>query len=297
LRDGQIRELTLTPGQLGVSFHKEPAPVALSQGQKLKEILNSTHGLIPKPLPGTRREVTALAALFPTEKAHVLLGSEACEQKLDELVSADLLKNFRLLHFATHGLIDPVFSAHSALLLATDKLPDEVEQVRQGHKVYTGRLTVEAMSNWKLNADLVTLSACETGLGKHAECEGLLGFSQVLFAAGARSLVLSLWKVEDTATALLMTRFYENLLGKREGLNAPLGRGEALREAKKWLRTLPKAQAEALASKLKCSELRGTSSPLKPLVKPEIDKPGEKEERPYAHPFYWSAFILLGDPD
>src|SRR5262249_18270111 len=148
---------------------------------------------------------------------------------------------------ATHGEMDPVSAWHSVLLMANDRLPDEAEQVRQNAKVYNGRMTVEAVSKWKLDADLVTLSACETGLGKGGGGEGYLGFTQVLFKAGARSLVLSLWKVDDAATALLMQRFYQNLLGKREGLTAPLGRAEALAEAKAWLRGLRRAEVEALA--------------------------------------------------
>ena len=82
------------------------------------------------------------------------------------------------------------------------------------------------------------LSACESGLGLAAGGEGYLGFAQPLFAKGARSLVLSLWKVNGTATALLMNRFYQNPLGKRPGLSRPLPKAAALDEAKHWLREL-----------------------------------------------------------
>jgi CHAT domain-containing protein len=94
-----------------------------------------------------------------------------------------------------------------------------------------------------------------------------------------------------------MTRFYENLLGKRQGLNAPLGRAEALREAKQWLRDLPRKDAEALAVALDKGELRGSVSPLKPLAEPPKEAVGQKGDKPFAHPYYWTAFILLGDPD
>ena len=87
-----------------------------------------------------------------------------------------------------------------------------------------GRLSAAELSNWKLDADMVVLSACQTGLGQPAGGEGYLGFSQALFLAGARSVVLSLWRVDDEATSLLMVRFYENLLGKRSGLKAPLSK-------------------------------------------------------------------------
>jgi CHAT domain-containing protein len=171
-----------------------------------------------------------------------------------------------------------------------------VAQARLGRKVYTGELTVEDVRGWQLGADLVTLSACETVLGRQGGGEGFLGFSQALFDSGARSLVLSLWQVDDDATALLMTRLYEDLLGKRPGLKAALPRAEALREARAWLRGLPRAQAEALAAQLSGGELRGSVGPLKP-VEPVPAAADKAEERPYAHPYYWSGFILLGDPD
>src|SRR5262249_59483808 len=100
---------------------------------------------------------------------------------------------------------------------------------------------------WKRHAVLVVLSACRAGLGRQSSGDGLLGFSYALMRAGARSVVLSRWKVDDTATALLMVRFYENLLGKAKGLKAPMGRAEALAEAKRWLRELPRKDAEKLA--------------------------------------------------
>src|SRR5262249_32983555 len=154
------------------------------------------------------------------------------------------------LHFATHGQMDANTASRSALLLAGDKLPAPTEPARPSGMVCDGRLTVAEIAAWKLDADLVTLSACETALGPQGGGEGLLGFSQVLFQKGARSLLLSLWKVDDTATALLMTRFYENWLGKRKELNAPMPKAQALREAKQWLRTLHRAERDSLASNL-----------------------------------------------
>ena len=78
----------------------------------------------------------------------------------------------------------------------------------------------------------MTLSACETALGRDAGGEGFVGFTQALLMSGTRSVCLSLWKVDDTATALLMQRFYANLLGRRAGLTSPdaQGRGAARSE-------------------------------------------------------------------
>jgi CHAT domain-containing protein len=123
-----------------------------------------------------------------------------------------------------YGEPGPVTSA-TAAPAAWDSVPD-------------GRVTAEQIvRTWELDADLVVLSACEAGLGRSAGGEGYLGFTQALFAKGARSVVLSLWKVDDRATALLMKRFYQNLLGKRQDLNAAMPKAEALGEAKVWLRT------------------------------------------------------------
>jgi CHAT domain-containing protein len=117
-------------------------------------------------------------------------------------------------------------------------------------------------------------------LGQQLGGEGYVGFAQALLLAGAHSLVLSQWPVDDRATALLMQRFYHNLLGARPGLKEPLPKLAALTEAKQWLRDLPRK--EALAN-LQALGLTITDKEL----------PGA---RPYAHPHFWAAFILIGDP-
>jgi CHAT domain-containing protein len=73
----------------------------------------------------------------------------------------------------------------------------------------------EILREWKLDADLVILSACDTGLGAKVAGEGYVGLAHALFQVGARSVVVSMWKVEDAATGLLMVRFHENLSGAR----------------------------------------------------------------------------------
>ncbi len=85
----------------------------------------------------------------------------------------------------------------------------------------------------------MTLSACKTALGLDAGGEGFVGFTQALLMSGARSVCLSLWKVDDRATSLLMTRFYQSLLGKRAGLSKPVPKAEALQEAKQENQALP----------------------------------------------------------
>jgi CHAT domain-containing protein len=94
--------------------------------------------------------------------------------------------------------------------------------------------------------------------------------------------------VDDTATALLMVRFYENLLGRRAGLRAPMPKAEALTEAKRWLRGLTAKEAETLAKDLPAAERIGIASGRA--------RPVASTSRPYEHPYYWAAFVLIGDP-
>jgi len=290
-----LDDLRLAPGKLGVVVSDDPPAVALGKIQQLELLTDARNRADVRPLPGTRLEVAALAALLPGDKSTLLLGPKASEQELARLASSGQLKQFRLLHLATHGKVDPISAAHSALLLARDRLPGVAEQgrlVALGKKVPTGVLSVETIANdWQLDADVVTLSACETALGPDGGGEGLLGFAQVLLSRGARSLLLSLWKVDDTATALLMMRFYQNVLGKREGLKEPLGRAEALREAKRWLRELPRRVVEKLAGQLAEGAVRASEEPKGAEVSKPVVPVGDK---PFAHPRYWAAFILIG---
>jgi CHAT domain-containing protein len=235
-------------------------------------------------LPGTRREVEAVARLF--DKPDKLLGSEACEQQLEQLATTGRLQEYPFLHLATHGVMNPQIAMHSALILSQDNLPDPLHQVLAGKRAYDGRLTAaQILRTWKLDAELVTLSACQTGLGQYQGGEGYLGFAQALFVAGSRSLVLSQWEVDDRATALLMTRFYQNLLGKRKGLDKPMSKAEALRDAKEWLRGLTEKEVGQRLAELPRGEERE-----RPLAVPGT-------VHPYAHPYYWAAFILIGDPN
>jgi CHAT domain-containing protein len=125
-----------------------------------------------------------------------------------------------------------------------------------------------------------------------------VGFSQALLMSGARSVCLSLWKVDDTATALLMLRFYANLLGRRPGLTAALAKAEALQEAKAWLRGLSRSDALAVTAKLSGGVERGKGAKARERTNlvPTVP-PGKDNDRPYAPPHFWAAFLLAGDPD
>jgi CHAT domain-containing protein len=161
-------------------------------------------------LPFTRDEVTSIAGLYPRDRRTLLLGAEATEDRLQREPLAD----YRYLHFATHGVLDAQNPSRSGLALA--QVPGAASD---------GVLRVRSILTWKLDADLVTLSACNTALGLAVNGEGVLGLSRAFLYAGARATLVSLWSVNDAATADLMPRFYA-------GLKQGLPPDSALRQAK-----------------------------------------------------------------
>jgi tetratricopeptide (TPR) repeat protein len=285
-RTGRPVALAVRPGPLGVQVAAGRAADALHAQREGERAVRASQGQGYARLPGTRLEVQAIVSLF--DQPLVLLDTAASAPRLADLAQKDQLRPFRYLHFATHGEVNPHAALQSALILAPDPRPGTTGHTLANPPALDSRLAAAQMLRWKLDADLVTLSACQSGLGKQAGGEGFLGFAQALFLAGARSVLVSLWKVDDTATALLMTRFYQNLLGRRPGLKTPLPKAEALREAKLWLRDLTASEIEGLQDKLQAGRL-GAGPALKRAVAADA-------ERPYAHPHYWAAFILIGDP-
>lgn len=135
-------------------------------------------------------------------KANLLVRARASESIFKQ-VAAD----FPYIHVASHGEFESGAPLNSALLLAKDSAND-------------GMLTVGELYTLRLNADLVTLSACETGLGKIASGDDVVGLTRGFLYAGSSSVVASLWKVDDLATSELMTNFYANLkkVNKRDAL-------------------------------------------------------------------------------
>ena len=240
---GRLSLRELAPGDLGAVIDPRPAPEAIAANRAIDKMLVASRGGGEdfEPLPGTRFEVEAIAQIFQTDNrpTRILVGTDASEQELDRLARSGEMGGFGFIHLATHGVIDEDVPGRSAVILTQTGLPDPLEQVPHKKPVFDGRLLVrEIQRGWDLKAELVTLSACETALGRDAGGEGFLGFTQALLMSGSRSVCLSLWKVDDTATALLMQRFYANLLSRRPSLTAPLPKAEALREAKAWLRGL-----------------------------------------------------------
>ena len=299
-REGEEQLLTrkVAPGKLGIAIAQEPALEAIANRRKMDAMLLALRGGDWNDLPGTRVEASRIGNLFG-EQATVLADSSASEQKLDAIRRAGELKKYRYLHFATHGEGNNVRAFESALILAQDSLPKD-PLPKAGEPFINGQLSAsEVLEFWKLDAELVTLSACETAVGSHGGGDGALGFAQAFLTAGSRAVCLSLWKVDDTATTLLMDRFYQNLLGKRPGLDKPLGKAAALAEAKNWLRNLSSEEALQLTADMTKGVVRGKGQKALPLIAvPKPDDPSvEKTFKPFEHPKYWAAFILIGDPD
>ncbi|HTO59035.1 MAG TPA: CHAT domain-containing protein, partial [Pseudomonadales bacterium] len=151
-------------------------------------------------LPNAQTEATTVAAMFPASRA--LVRADASKTAIKQLANG-----FTMLHFATHGRFDANAPLSSGLYLAKGSEAD-------------GVLTVSDLYSLRWDVDLVTLSACETGLGKVANGDDVIGLTRGFLYAGARSIVASLWEVDDAATAQLMESFYRNLAdhGKREAL-------------------------------------------------------------------------------
>ena len=188
-RDGGVRTLEIAAGQLGIESNPKQtaAQVVLARRQAATVLRSGAGAEVLSPLPGTRREVEAIAALFPKDRATTLIGAGRTESTLQRMAESGALKGYRFLHLATHGKANSAVAMSSAIFLAAE--PDRpssssVEARRRG-RALDGRITAEQIvRTWDLDADLVVLSACESGLGRYAGGEGYLGFAQALFVRG-----------------------------------------------------------------------------------------------------------------
>ncbi|HYV06402.1 MAG TPA: CHAT domain-containing tetratricopeptide repeat protein [Blastocatellia bacterium] len=153
---------------------------------------------IPR-LPGTRQEADRILALAPPDARKQALDFEASRKT----ATSEDLSDYRFIHLATHGFLNSVHPELSGIILT---MVDEKGEPQQGfllaHEIY----------NLKLPAELVVLSACQTGLGKEIKGEGLVGLTRGFMYAGAARIVVSLWSVDDEATSRLMVDLYTDVL-------------------------------------------------------------------------------------
>ena len=171
-----------------------PLPEEANLYRRLSERLRS--GLIR--LPWSRLEAEAIAAEAGLSRTLVALDFEA---DISTALSDELAKS-RIIHFATHGLLDTRNPGLSALALS---LVDAQGRPRPGF------LRLKDIFSLSLSSDLVVLSGCQTALGKHVDGEGLLGMTRGFFYAGAPQVMASLWPIRDRATAELSRRFYQGI--------------------------------------------------------------------------------------
>ncbi|HSN87854.1 MAG TPA: CHAT domain-containing protein, partial [Thermoanaerobaculia bacterium] len=169
----------------------------------------------------TRREAEAITALADPSQVFLALDFDASRETL----TGPRAGHYRILHLATHGVIDSENPALSGVVLS---------RVDPQGRSRDGFLHLTDLYSLKISAGLVVLSGCRTALGKEIRGEGLVGLTRGLFRAGASQVVASLWAVRDRATAELMRRFYSALL--RDGLKP----AAALREAQLSLRAEPR---------------------------------------------------------
>ena len=153
---------------------------------------------IPR-LPFTRREAEAILVNAPASKGLKAVDFDASR----ETATGPLLSKYRYVHFATHGVLDSEHPELSGIVLSL---------VDRTGKPVDGYLRLHEIFNLHLSADLVVLSGCQTALGKDIKGEGLIGLTRGFMYAGTPRVLASLWKINDVATAELMTRFYRGVL-------------------------------------------------------------------------------------
>jgi CHAT domain-containing protein len=159
------------------------------------------------------------------------------------------LAPYQYIVFATHGILGtevPYLQQPALVLSQVDTLEED------------GFLTMEEILGLRLNADLVTLSACQTGLGINVKGEGIIGLTRAFMYAGTSSLVVSLWSVADQSTAEFMAHFYRNL-------KSGMSKAKALRETKLW------------------------------MIRESYHTDEYGNVVLHNHPFYWAPFVLIGE--
>ncbi|MFP5271207.1 CHAT domain-containing protein [Coleofasciculus sp.] len=178
--------------------------------------------LFPR-LPSTRNEADQIASLVPPANQIQKFGFAASRQAVLDLE----LSQYSMIHFATHGILDAEKPERSGMLLSVVNEQDELQR---------SLLSTPDVFNLQLSADLVVLSGCRTGLGKQIKGEGLIGLTGGLMYAGAERVVVSLWSVDDQATAAFMSQFYQGVLKQN------LPPAKALREAQLAILKQPRWQ-------------------------------------------------------
>ncbi|HEY6401243.1 MAG TPA: CHAT domain-containing protein, partial [Blastocatellia bacterium] len=185
------------------SADEAPADVVITAGSDLARAAKSFNRAGFSRLPFSSEEAGTIADLVPKNSLLKATGFRANHA----MAASGALARYRIVHFATHGLINSQHPELSGLVLSL---------VDENGKPQDGFLRMHEISNLEMPADLVVLSACQTALGKEIKGEGLVGLTRGFMYAGAERVVASLWQVDDEATSQLMGYFYHGML--KEGL-------------------------------------------------------------------------------
>jgi CHAT domain-containing protein/tetratricopeptide (TPR) repeat protein len=164
-----------------------------------------------EPLPEAEEEVKALKRLYGTSRSKVYIGADAREDRVKSEAT-----RAKVIHFATHGILNNASPMYSYLALAEGGVNED------------GLLEAWELMQMDLHADLAVLSACETARGRIGAGEGMIGFSWAMFIAGVPSIVVSQWKVESAGTRDLMVNFHRSLISPAKNR---VSKSESLRQA------------------------------------------------------------------
>ena len=236
--------------------------LSLNRGQNVRNAYTSLGLAEWDNLPGTLAEVQAIQYMI--EGSEIYTGESVNESTVKSLSKKGGLREYKVLHFATHGLVVPEIPELSAIVLSLSKNEYNNED---------GYLTMKEIVELDINADFVNLSACETGLGKIYGGEGVVGLTQSFLIAGANGLSVSLWQVSDESTMKFMIGVYK--LVQEKGLSYD----KAITEMKRaFISGAIRTDKYDIKRGFKLLE---TDS--------EIKKPNK-----YSSPFYWAPFVYYG---
>lgn len=221
-------------------------------------------------LPGTKKEIENISATLLTSgwKVKAMLGENALEENIKNLQKP------RVLHLATHGFFQPDSGKENNAMLYSGLLLSGANKTLAGESdenVEDGILTAYEAMNLNLdNTDLVVLSACETGLGEVKNGEGVYGLQRAFKVAGAKTIIMSLWKVDDEATQELMVSFYRH-----------------------WL----SSDAQGPSKSPPRGDLKGPPSGggLGGAKRSAFLKAQQELKAKYPHPYFWGAFVMVGE--
>ncbi|MEG4393359.1 CHAT domain-containing tetratricopeptide repeat protein, partial [Microcoleus sp. BROC3] len=156
----------------------------------------------PQRLPFTRQEAQTISSLFPSASSRQIFDFDASRTTATD----GNLANYQIVHFATHGIANSKNPELSGILMS---------MVDDKGNLVNGFLRLTDIFNLKLAANLVVLSACQSGMGQNVKGEGMVGLTRGFMYAGAQRVAVSLWSVDDEGTAVLMQKFYQKMLQQK----------------------------------------------------------------------------------